>query len=457
MIKVSVILPVYNAEKYIRECLNSILMQTLDDIEIICIDDASTDGTKEILAEYARSYSMINIITNAVNSYAGVSRNRGLEMASGKYVIFLDADDIYECDMLEKAYVKAELLDADVCIFQEDQFVDGQDRHLEYPYNHRLLNRLSERGSFSPSDVKNVIFSLWNGWAWDKLFAREYIIDTGLRFQKMRSSEDAFFVHAAIASAKRITVINEVLVHHRIGNSNSVSNTRDKAWESCLLYLKELRRYLMQRKRFSIYEKSYINWSADFLYWNYQTLNDVNREKLAASMREFFLFDLMIEQYEKEYFYNAFSWWFVRCIIYREDNAIPLTEKERYEKVYGLNAEKIETLHKYMSEHNWKVAIWGAGIRGCAFARIYRNVWTELRTVYDMDESKWGKELCSGITVRGFDGSQAEKTDCIIVLNSAHLLSVQKLVPEGNITLFDMNTYLNLCDRLEECFISCEE
>lgn len=451
---VSIIITVYNGAEYLAECLDSILSQTLENIEIICVDDASTDATPHILLEYR---NRITVITNDINCMAGESRNKGLRFATGEYVIFLDADDVFEPDMLAKAYYKAKSYKSDICIFKEDLFGESIIGRNNYSYAEHMMEELGNKDFFSPLELSDALFSLWNGWAWDKLFCREFIMHTGLQFQKLKTSNDAFFVHAALASANRISLVNEVLVHHRTGNGGSLSNTRDSAWESCLMYLKELRRYLIQKQLFLAYERSYLNWTAEFLYWNFQTLNAKNRGLLAEAMRPFLQSDLNITQFAKEYFYNTFSWWFINCIMNGDEDTVPLKESEHFEQVYRLNAVKIDSLHQYFLEHKWKIAIWGAGIRGCAFARIYGNVWTELRTVYDMDESKWGKELCSGITVRGFDGSQAEKTDCVIVLNSAHLLSVQKLVPEGNITLFDMNTYLNLCDRLEECFISCEE
>lgn len=121
MIKISVVVPVYNGEKYLQECLDSILNQTLEEIEIICIDDASTDQTSSILQQYKSQQSRIKIITNPINSGPGVSRNKGLDKATGKYVIFLDADDIFEKDMLNQVFQRMEHDSADICTFGEDE------------------------------------------------------------------------------------------------------------------------------------------------------------------------------------------------------------------------------------------------------------------------------------------------------------------------------------------------
>ena len=93
--KVSVIIPVYNVEDYLRQCLDSVINQTLKDIEIICVDDGSTDKSLEILHEYEKKDSRITVLTQK-NQYAGVARNVGMSVATGKYFVFLDSDDFFE-------------------------------------------------------------------------------------------------------------------------------------------------------------------------------------------------------------------------------------------------------------------------------------------------------------------------------------------------------------------------
>ena len=113
---VSVIIPVYNVEEYLRQCLDSVREQTLSDIEIICVNDSSTDGSLSILEEYAKKDPRIQVVTQP-NGGAGAARNKGLSMAAGKYLSFLDSDDFFEPDMLELAYKKAEEDKADFVVF----------------------------------------------------------------------------------------------------------------------------------------------------------------------------------------------------------------------------------------------------------------------------------------------------------------------------------------------------
>lgn len=115
--KVSVILPVYNVSDYLRQCMDSIVGQTLKDIEIICVDDGSTDDSLAILKEYEAKDQRVKVIQQA-NAGAGAARNKGLEIATGEYLSFLDSDDFFEPDMLEKAWSKAHETRAQVVVFR---------------------------------------------------------------------------------------------------------------------------------------------------------------------------------------------------------------------------------------------------------------------------------------------------------------------------------------------------
>lgn len=121
MSKVSIIMPIYNAEKYLRECMDSVINQTMKDIEIICVNDGSKDSSMDILRYYESLDSRITII-NKENEGAGQARNDGMRMATGDYLLFLDADDFFELDMVEKAYNSIEDNEADVCIFNGDKY-----------------------------------------------------------------------------------------------------------------------------------------------------------------------------------------------------------------------------------------------------------------------------------------------------------------------------------------------
>lgn len=125
---ITVIMPLFNAERYLSEALNSVLCQTYGGFELICINDCSTDNTKTILADFQKKDKRIKVLENVERLGAGMSRNKGLREASGEYVIFLDGDDIFEKELLEEARNTMEKNGTDIvflnlCIHQVNQFM----------------------------------------------------------------------------------------------------------------------------------------------------------------------------------------------------------------------------------------------------------------------------------------------------------------------------------------------
>ena len=135
-IKVSVVVPVYNAQAFLEQCLDSILGQTLEEIEIICVDDGSADESGDILEEYRKRDSRVAVY-HQKNQYAGVARNLGLRYAKGKYVIFWDSDDFFEKEALELLYKKAEEDQADICICGARKY--NQETGMVYPAGEYLV------------------------------------------------------------------------------------------------------------------------------------------------------------------------------------------------------------------------------------------------------------------------------------------------------------------------------
>ncbi|MCH5250050.1 MAG: glycosyltransferase [Lachnospiraceae bacterium] len=272
--KVSVILPVYNEEKYIHQCLDSLRNQTLSEIEIICVDDGSTDESLTILRNYEKSDDRIMVITQK-NQYAGVARNNGMKHASGKYLLFLDSDDFFEPDMLEKLFLRAEQdrLDITLChsYRMDDRIgegfgVDSSQRDAFFPKHVSV---------FSGTDMKcGGIFQAMVGWAWDKLFRTDFVRAMGYEFPDFRTSEDGFFVFMLVALAERIGVLDECLVWHRIYNGNSLSNTRGKNWENVFRMLEMIHIELISRGIYDIYEQSFISWAVEMQVWHLTSLYD---------------------------------------------------------------------------------------------------------------------------------------------------------------------------------------
>ena len=299
---VSVIIPVYNVEKYLRQCLDSVTAQTLSNIEIICVNDSSTDGSLSILEEYAEKDDRIRVVTQQ-NGGAGAARNRGLSMASGKYLSFLDSDDFFEPDMLELAYRKAEEDRADFVVFNSNQYYTDKEKFVEVAWTLRV-KEIPPYTPFSHRQMTDNIFKVFVGWAWDKLYNREFVMKNHLLFQEQRTSNDMYFVFSAVAIAKRISVVNKVLAHQRRDAKDSLSKTRENSWYCFYDALMALRGRLQEEGIFKETEKDYINYALHSTLWNINTLAEPTRSKLIDKMNSEWFEALGIKGKPEDYFYN---------------------------------------------------------------------------------------------------------------------------------------------------------
>lgn len=202
--KVSVIIAAYNAEKYLKETMESIVSQTIDDYEIFVVNDGSTDRTAEILASYMESCPCLHVL-NKANGGPSSARNAALDVAEGEYVYFLDADDIVEPDALESLYERAEEEKADLVIARYDIF----NQYRSFPIND--LNELVKQDTIEKYDTSVLwTFSLWN-----KLFRRSVIEEYNLRFAPISYSEDGAFTMNFVYRSARITGLDKVILHYR--------------------------------------------------------------------------------------------------------------------------------------------------------------------------------------------------------------------------------------------------
>lgn len=219
--RVSVIVPVFNAEQYLGACLDSLLAQTLSDIEIVCVDDGSSDSSVDILRSYAARDNRVTVLSQA-NAGAAAARNRGLEMARGEYVLFVDADDFVAPTLLAEVIAVAAGSDADICIFGFDNYYSGSGQYV--PANYYLRkDALPEARPFSFHDVPDQIFRVTTPSLWNKLFRREFLEAADARLDPdLRYAHDLPFIYGLMVRASRIAVVDKVLYHYRRDNPNSL-------------------------------------------------------------------------------------------------------------------------------------------------------------------------------------------------------------------------------------------
>ena len=302
MVDVSVIIPVYNASKHLEECIRSVCAQTLANIEIICVDDCSTDNSLETLYRLQKNDSRIVILTQE-NAGAGAARNHGLKYAKGKYLSFLDADDFFDPQMLEKAYAKAEEDQAELVIFKADFYNEKLHTFSPCVYGVRE-SMLPMHRPFAGVEIEKDIFKTVVGWAWDKLFLADFVRENDLRFQEQRTSNDLLFVFSALAKAQRITTLPDTLAHQRRHAGATLSVTREKSWMCFYDALIALREQLKAWELYERFEQDYINYALHFSLWNLNTLSDPTKKKLYNQLRKEWFRELGIVDYPVEKFYH---------------------------------------------------------------------------------------------------------------------------------------------------------
>lgn len=267
---VSVIIPSYNAMNYIAETLESVLAQTLADIEVIVVDDGSTDSTRDIVKGYAHKDSRLMLVEQT-NQFAGVARNNGMAKATGSYLYFLDADDYIEKTALENLVNALEQSGADIAIAKSEGFDNATDDTwtIDGALNGMDFNRPIKHEEFCES-----IFQSFIGWPWDKLYRKNFIDKTGLTFQPLRTTNDALFVFCALAQASTIVCLDSVLFHHRTNNKESLEGSRAKSWNNAVNAIRSIGGLLSESKKGEACLNSYYRWILNYSIWTIESLPD---------------------------------------------------------------------------------------------------------------------------------------------------------------------------------------
>lgn len=216
---ISVIIPIHNSEKTLRRTLQSVLAQTMLHFEVICVNDGSTDSSASIVAEMAEDDVRVTLVSQA-QSGAGIARNTGLELAQGRYVMFLDSDDLFDEALLSRMYNACERSGADICVCEFDRVCEGG-RLLVPAF--RFPGDIEE-GPVSTMEIMDRLFQLFSNEPWNKLFRREFVLRYGLQFQGYPRCNDAYFSRVAIALADTVFILKEPLIQYTRGGEGSLSS-----------------------------------------------------------------------------------------------------------------------------------------------------------------------------------------------------------------------------------------
>ncbi len=236
MKKVSVIVPVYNVEKYIEKCLESLVNQTLEEIEIIIVNDGSKDNSIEIIQKYVENFKEKIIYLEKENGGLSDARNYAIPYATGEYIAFLDSDDYVEIDMYEKMYKKAKEENAD--LVECDFF-------WEYPTKTKL-----DKGIRYGDDKKEILEKI-RVVAWNKLIKKEVLLNSKLIFPKNLRYEDVEFTYKLILEINKVAFLEEPMIHY-IQRDNSISNVQNERTKEIITVLENVIKYYKEK---NIYEE----------------------------------------------------------------------------------------------------------------------------------------------------------------------------------------------------------
>ncbi|MCD8037982.1 MAG: glycosyltransferase, partial [Lachnospiraceae bacterium] len=306
MIKVSVIIPVYNTAPYLRACLDSIVGQTLQDIEIICINDGSKDESPEILNEYAKRDSRVSVYSQDNSGLSSV-RNRGVRFAHGKYLYFIDSDDLIEKDALRQLWDMSEKKALDVLYFDADCFADSEDCREICEEKREYYERKGDYGgvyegqllfkSFLDNEEYRVNVGI-------QFINREFFISADLWFIEGILHEDEFFTFKTMLSAKRASHLKRKLFHRRYRSGSVMTSKQSfgdayghfRSYLEMCGFIEKIR--LLEKCKTSALEiiRRRITNARDI----YENLQDDEREKyLVLSQYERMIFKLYVVDYER--------------------------------------------------------------------------------------------------------------------------------------------------------------
>lgn len=264
-IKVSVIMPIYNAYEFLRPAIDSVVSQTLKEIEIICIDDGSTDHSVEIVKEYQKTDERIRIIAEN-NAGPALARNNGIKRARGEYLAFLDADDFCEPTFLESLYELAKRDELDIAIGRYDIYNSRRQRFEDAVEGDH--HKIYKPGVVtSKNEHPDTILMSTVGSAWNKLFKRKFVQEKGILFlQDVRMYEDVYFTVCAVSLAERIGKADAVLMHHRIHSEQQRAKTFSKYFSQVPVVYSKIKEFLTSHGMYIPLKVSFLNLSASRSY-----------------------------------------------------------------------------------------------------------------------------------------------------------------------------------------------
>ena len=304
MPKVSVIIPFHNVESYIEQCLDSVLNQTLKDIEVILVDDASDDNSARIVEKFTKNDDRIKVLKLTDRKGQGYARNRAIEVATGEYIGFVDSDDFVKPEMFEKLYQTAVKSNLDITMCQAIEYDDVTGRYIESDYYSLEPLSIFKDKVFEPKDTKEFILDI-NVALWNKIYKTDYLRKIGEKFPEGFIYEDLPFFFGTYLPAKKIQIVWEKFYVYRVRAKNSTMQKVNKKVLDRLpmvsLTFEKMKKALFladMKQRFQA-------WVIDDLFHRYTVLKDYCQKEYFFGMKKIFQ-NLEVENIEDDFWKTVY-------------------------------------------------------------------------------------------------------------------------------------------------------
>lgn len=442
--EISIIMPLYNAEKYLKDSFDSIFHQTFGDFELICIDDASIDATLKVVTAYQYEDERVKVLRNQKRSGAACARNKGVKEAKGKYLIFLDGDDIFDMYMLEEAHKQAEDKHADVVIFEYKHVPSEKIYEKAVKFHGKEYINKYCKDIFCIKELEPYELLMLSASPCNKLLRRQFIVSNHIEFQSLPSANDVYFIYMAYFMAEKIILLNDSRIFlyardHQVKTRISFNRNPMCVYQA----MEELQSELIRRNIFGIYYQYFYC----LCYWS--LLTALKRTKIKEEEKNFYIF-LQLEGIYRLCI-RAAEWH--KKLDKSLKNRMKKFECCEYESAWfrkddifnfyiEKNEERIKNLFWDYRKQKKLIAIWGAGKNGRVFLKYCNLFGLQVSAVIDKDSAKNGQDI-QGYCVE-MPESILDRIQVIIVIPQFIKKEVHKHIGDRQIEIIDINEFLCL-------------
>lgn len=436
---ISIIMPLYNAEHFLKETLESIQNQTYTDYELVCIDDNSTDNTIKIVKQEMEKDKRIVLIHNEKRVGAAASRNKGMEIAQGEYLAFLDGDDIFDEEMLDNMYIcaKRNKLDIVICEFLYVPSEKIYDKRKVY-----RSDRFREKFCSSPFkvyDIDPLDYVQWSYGPSNKLFRKEFIRKYNIRFQTLSSCNDVCFVEMAYILAEKIMFLDDARVMLYVRDHNTLSRISTSRDPMCayMAYKKVLECLVKKQVDKHLYKYCYLRMYQSFINEIISAKGEENRQGFYKFLHDKGINELIkfVENISDENIEVDCNYLF-RFI--RQEYATRWFERESVITI--VLASSKNPVWKLWKQYK-NISIWGIGNYGRGLLKLISERKLNICCVIDTNQEKAGMQIDDYI-IRSPRQVEFKNIDLVIVTMKEGYSDIEKQVKQYDLDVVSIKEYL---------------